>query len=518
MENELLFPRIPVLSGDHFTENALEDFGDGYLMKQYNGVNEKDYADYLAALEKEGFEKYCDNGDGIGETVFSSTYTKGLWQVTVLFLARPGRICVSVSFGKDLSFRMLPCKADCIPGAKTRLHMIELWWFGNSFVIQLKNGHFLISDGGQRGDSLYLLDYLEALTPDGEKPVVEGWFITHAHGDHCGCLCDLLGEKGQRIAVEGVYYSICGEEIYRKAQNTRTDTANILRAVKGLKNADGEPTRFFRPQTGQKYYFSDLVIEVVHTQEQLPRDIATGDINESSTWLMLRAEGQKCLLTGDGERGCMTALMENYTEEYLNVELMTLMHHGFNTMDAFTDYCKVKTLLQTVYGDTPVRQANENNYLRSCVEEYFGWGDGTKIITFPYSVGEVETVPPKKWIYHNPADRKEQINIRRYFKGAYKKEIRGIRITDNGLVKAGAYLYDRIHAHLPLPTVPDGVMLNLRIEPELKAEKGFLCFVQDPIGWVVTAPDEEKLYEAVSFFVDEATWTEKGFTPIQIKE
>ena len=58
MENELLFPRIPVLSGDHFTENALEDFGDGYLMKQYNGVNEKDYADYLAALEKEGFEKY----------------------------------------------------------------------------------------------------------------------------------------------------------------------------------------------------------------------------------------------------------------------------------------------------------------------------------------------------------------------------------------------------------------------------------------------------------------------------
>ena len=29
-----------------------------------------------------------------------------------------------------------------------------------------------------------------------------------------------------------------------------------------------------------------------------------------------------------------------------------------------------------------------------------------------------------------------------------------IRITDNGLVKAGAYLYDRIHAHLPLPTLP----------------------------------------------------------------
>ena len=197
---------------------------------------------------------------------------------------------------------------------------------------------------------------------------------------------------------------------------------------------------------------------------------------------------------------------------------MTLMHHGFNTMDLFTDYCKVKTLLQTVHSDTPVRQANENNYLRSCVEEYFGWGDGTKIITFPYSVGEVEALPPKQWIYHNPEDRKEQINIRRYFKGSYKKEIRGIRISDNGLVKAGAFLYDRIQSHLPLPTVADGMMINLLIDPELSAEKGFFNALKDPIGWVIAATDEEKLLEAIAYFVDEAAWTEKGFTPIQMTE
>ena len=96
--------------------------------------------------------------------------------------------------------------------------------------------------------------------------------------------------------------------------------------------------------------------------------------------------------------------------------------------------------------------------------------------------------------------------------------IKYIRITDNGLVKAGAYLYDRIHAHLPLPTAEDGMMLNLRIEPELTSEKGFLCYLQDPIGWVITAPDEEALYKAIAYFVDEALWTEKGFTPVQIKE
>lgn len=514
-----LFPYVPTPLGEHLTEIPLEDFGDANFVKEYRGAVEKDYVNYRSALESAGFVKYSDNGDGVGGTVFTATYTKDLWQLTVLFLARSAKLFLSVSYDKPLSPRMHPSKEEeFLPDAKTRLHMLELWWFGNSFVLQLKNGHFIVSDGGQRSDARYLLDYLEALVPQGEKPVVDAWLISHAHGDHCGAFAEVGKEYAHRIFVEGVYYSIAGEDMYQRAQNTRVDTANILCGVKKMKNSDGEPTPFYRPHTGEKYYFCDVVLEVVHTQDQLLRDVATRDVNESSAWFMIRAEGQKCLLTGDGERGCMTALMENYTPEYLELELMTLMHHGFNTMDKFTDFCKVKTLLMTVYGDTPVRQANENNYLRASVEEYFGWGDGTKIITFPYHTGEVETLPPKKWIYHNPADRKEQINIRRYFRGGYKKEIRGIRITDNGLVKAGAYLYDRIQAHLPLPTVPDGVLLNLAVDPALVSEKGFLCYMEDPIGWLVTAPNEEKLYEAISFFVDEAVWTEKGFTPTQIKE
>jgi len=520
MEKNGLIPYIPVPVADHLTEIPLVDNGDANFVKEYRGAVEKDYLEYLAALQNEGFVKYSDNGDGVGGTVFTATYTKGLWQVTVQYLAKSEKLFLSVCYGKELSPRMIPDFANqgnVIPGAKTRLHMMELWWFGNSFVLQLKNGHFIVSDGGRRTNALYLLDYLEELAPQGEKPVIEAWLISHAHGDHVGALCEMNQERAERIFVEGVYYSIAGDEMYKKAQGTRTDTANMLCAVKRLKKENGEPTSFYRPHTGEKYYFHDVVIEVVHAQDQLLFDVATRDINESSTWFMIRAEGQKCLLTGDGERGCMLALMENYTREYLDMELMTLMHHGFNTMDEFTDYCKVKTLLMTVHSDTPVRQANENNYLRSCVEESLAWGDGTKIITFPYSVGSFESLPPKKWIYNNPAERKEQINIRRYFKGSYKKEIRGIRISDNGMVKAGAFLYDRIQARLPLPTAADGMMITLRIEADMKSEKGFLNRLYDPVGWVIAAKNEEKLYEAISFFVDEALWTEKGFTPVQME-
>ena len=61
-------------------------------------------------------------------------------------------------------------------GAKTTFHMLELHDLGNSFLFQLKNGHFIISDGGRKTDLPYLLDYLGSLVPEGEKPVIEGWF------------------------------------------------------------------------------------------------------------------------------------------------------------------------------------------------------------------------------------------------------------------------------------------------------------------------------------------------------
>lgn len=67
-------------------------------------------------------------------------------------------------------------------------------------------------------------------------------------------------------------------------------------------------------------------------------------------------------------------IMEHYTKEYLNVDVMTLMHHGFNTENKFTDFCNVKTLLLTVKDVLPVRKANENDYLKSKVQEWFAWG------------------------------------------------------------------------------------------------------------------------------------------------
>jgi beta-phosphoglucomutase-like phosphatase (HAD superfamily) len=39
------------------------------------------------------------------------------------------------------------------------------------------------------------------------------------------------------------------------------------------------------------------------------------------------------------------------------------------------------------------------------------WGDGTKVITFPYALGEYETLPCNEWKYHQDEERILQMNI-----------------------------------------------------------------------------------------------------------
>lgn len=75
---------------------------------------------------------------------------------------------------------------DNIAGAKTTLHMVELSDYGNSFVVQLKNGHFILNDGARLEDLEPLITYLEELPPKGEKPVIEAWMVSHPHGK-CAC-------------------------------------------------------------------------------------------------------------------------------------------------------------------------------------------------------------------------------------------------------------------------------------------------------------------------------------------
>jgi beta-lactamase superfamily II metal-dependent hydrolase len=411
-ENEM-FQEIPAMMADNVRIGELSDIGGNHYAFDVDGADVSDYWAYLDILEEAGFVKYVDNGEaGLDGSVYSASFTKDKLTLTVTHLENVHKTYISVGQEQPLSERLLYDEsyiADNQPDAKTTVTMLETFDWGNSFVIQLKNGHFILNDGGMEQDLVYLIEYMESLVPAGEKPVIEGWFISHAHIDHSGCLMHMTNyDYIDRMSVEGFYFNEPNSEV-SDLTNASMDTQSLKMACSLFKTSQGEKTKFYRPSTGQRYYFSDVTVDVLFTQEQFPlEDTVNPDLNDASTWLLYTIDGQTFMLPGDANVQPARRVLEIYGEEFFDFDIATVFHHGHNTTYFLAEKFRCKTVLYT-FGKTKndkwgTEIAEGNALLQSIVDEYLSYGDGTKRLTFPYKVGSYESLPLQQWLHHPARD------------------------------------------------------------------------------------------------------------------
>lgn len=412
-----IFQNIPKMICDNAVYSEAEDYGNGDWLISVNGSTLEEYQAYLKLLEQSGFKKHSDNGeDAMEGYVYTASYTKEDITYTLSHVLAEEHTYLVASRDEDLSPHLIyqDSYLDGIkPGAETKLHMLELHHIGNSFVIQLKNGHFVVFDGGQAIDAPYLLDYLESLTPDDEIPVVEGWFFSHAHSDHTGALIEITGDQTdvERIRVNGIYFTEPKAEYY-ETFTYDDDMDNIYlipRLHLLLKDENGEQSRGYRMHLGQRYYFCDIVIDVALTLEQFVEEAYyETDFNDTSTWLMTHIDGQRFLCAGDANNTAMREAMAMYDKDYFNLDVFAVFHHGMNVHNYWTDYCTIKTTLYTFWRAASIWNAETdpilgrkegNAHLKEVSKEYVSHGGGTVVLTFPYAVGTYEKLEPCDWRY-----------------------------------------------------------------------------------------------------------------------
>ena len=432
MEGEVLtaLPEMNASNNDSTTTTL--STGDRNMVTTVTKTTSAEYTTYLNALETAGFETYATNEIGTveNEKVISNTYTKDNLVLCANYFEKTDETTISYYEGtvsENLVYKE-SYVADNKADAKTTLHMLELFHYGNSFVIQLKNGHFIISDGGFEEDLPYLFDYLEDLAGD-EKPVIEAWFITHAHGDHTGAFNALWGDREDhaligRVYVNGVYYSSPSDVILEDPDcGAETLDYTLKRTVNLLRTESGEQTRLYRPQTGQRYYFNDTTIDILLAQEHLALDGSDGtraNLNSSSTVSLFTSDvgttyAQTCLLSGDIEEAGYDVIFKNYEAGLFDVNFFTLNHHGFNTGVDIANMITADTVLLTVRDITPVRRATAIAHLISKAKESMAWGNGTVVFTLPHTASK-ETqnyvvLPSNEWIYHEGVERTIQPNL-----------------------------------------------------------------------------------------------------------
>lgn len=410
-----LFADVPLMAGEKINFSEVEDVGAGnHLIWAYD-TSIDEYKSYLSLLEKNKFKKYADNGEkGLENFVYTAHYQKDELLVVVTYYTKMKDTMITVCKDAVLSEHLIYSDEyvkNNIPDAKTTLHSPELRDTGNSYVFQLKNGHYIVNDGGTQQNLPYLLDYLEKNAPNGAKPIIDAWIVSHSHVDHMGVIQALVEQPqwAERIIVEGIYFTEANEAAHQERRGTGMVSAltyfvNNSTAI--FKTSEGETTPLYRMRQGERYYFSDITMDVTFAQDVLNyKEWKTW--NATSTVLMYTIEGQKVLIMADTDYENQMVMLDIYDDSYFDLTIYQSPHHGGNVFDQFTSHIQVKTIAGAGKGTSTSARGLLSRYmqkqnLEAKAQEFLEYGLGGLLFTFPYEPGTYERFPLVDWtVYEN---------------------------------------------------------------------------------------------------------------------
>ena len=378
--------------------NAI-DMGEGNYVLETT-ADDTLYSNYVAKLEDDlGFgNPVAENSAGAGaDGVHSVSYKKQNpdWVLTLTYVETTDVLTISINTDidslsdnlvytegvededymatGDITFSMLQMKEYTVDAEGKEIPVDAIYadlylpkyflnensyWYGNSFVFQLPNGHFIVNDGGAREEFADLVTYLKTAagtTEDGVNPVyIDAWIVSHQHGDHFDVIraaSDALRDETSTlmddIYVDAFYINEPNAKVLANASLDDDVDSQYNGMTLFTKGPDGEQADIYRMQTGQRYYFNGLVMDVIQAQEQIPysnygkfnASSSEPDFNTVSTvTLFTTSNNQKILIGGDANYANMQYIMDaygienEYTKSALlkNINVFVAFHHGKN--------------------------------------------------------------------------------------------------------------------------------------------------------------------------------------------
>ena len=364
---------------------------------RFDDTEQSDFEKAVSSLTDNGFTLYATNGDGgINGLCYQATLYNSAFTVNVTRYAKTKDIYVTVEAYRALSPLQIKPTTQVL-GTHTVYHNPKHpndakgnYAFGECDIFQLSNNHFVIVDGAQEYSAQMLVEYLEAIVGEGNTPIVDAWFFTHAHPDHIYCAWGIGRDEDlvSRIRVNGFYYTWPNDAGMRRESDYEKgiliQVGNFNNVIGNFRDEDGNVTPRYKLHGGMVFYIDEMKVEILITQDQLMPSEYQGGFNDSSTSYKFTVYSQSgevttFLIMGDAHRGVCTKLIEKYDYETLHTTFFTSLHHGGNDITEFFKFIKPDYL---IYTSPSKRTSSGYSWLNATCKGVFVAGD---VIELPYS-------------------------------------------------------------------------------------------------------------------------------------
>ncbi len=384
-----IFKNIPVIKKE---TSGRYDCSKGCEMIVFDNCTKSDYEMQCSLLENAGF-LLCDEHN-IKEN-YHKTYRKTV-TAHIYYCESENKLRLIADPNRT------PYCTE--PDNRGGMEKTTLWQFevdhtlidcGMCYVVRCRDGSFFVIDSAHMysvNDDIRIIEFLKKLN-GGKKPVVAGWFFSHCHEDHVAKFLDIVEYHRNEIDIEAVYYNFPAAD-HRDAhywgECNYAMTERFERVVR-----DASDIKKINLHTGQHFYVRNLEFTVLCTHEDVfPHSMQ--DFNNSSTVLMMEAEGCKVLFPGDASAESDKVLLRRYGD-YLKCEVIQVSHHGHSgTSPEFYRLadaeCALFAVTQIKFDEELPRQ-EANRVAIDLAKEYHIASNGTVEIPLPYIYGQTKIYP-----------------------------------------------------------------------------------------------------------------------------
>ena len=318
---------IPEFPSEGGTFHSIDEFSDNLYRIYYTNTTLAQYNSYTATLEGNGFVLYAENKIGNHvyrtyrgeECMIHAYYTDTTKEIRLLVGDVDAAVEYDLSAVSDgqvtdpvFTFMAPDYDAQATKGEN-----------GMGMIFTMKDGSFVIVDGGWGYDTKGLYDYLVANNKRSDGILIRAWLITHPHEDHYGNVVKFANTYASKVKVEK-FVANFAEGTYARDGSAADDIAIIMPALAKFDGAE-----FLVPQVGQKMYFGEMKMEFLYTVECAYPAKNIGDSNNHSLCAKIDFYGKDILMTGDSY-GVACNYLVNTFGSYIQSEYLQVPHHNGN--------------------------------------------------------------------------------------------------------------------------------------------------------------------------------------------